>query len=188
MGIQRKWTGMRIKRSARFYVCKKIFTRKMVIPGPGSEKKWYSTHEYEPQGEWDRVAESMMTKFGESGHPVFRATSPLSRGTLKSRGGGKLLIHFCADQGTIEAVFRTIVSVNQLSGIYGAVSDLCEEYRRLPCKNGETCTGKTIWPIAWASKFVNENTYTFDRWSCARRSIAKVPGTSGKALTTKSCD
>ena len=28
-----------------------------------------------------------MIKFGESGHPVFRATSPLSRGTLKSKGG-----------------------------------------------------------------------------------------------------
>ena len=26
--------------------------------------------------------------FGESGHPVFRATSPPSRGTLKSKGGG----------------------------------------------------------------------------------------------------
>ena len=59
-------------------------------------------------------------KFGECGHPVFRATSPLSRGTLKSRGGGKLSIHFGADEGTIETVFRTIISVNQLS-IYGAL-------------------------------------------------------------------
>ena len=39
------------------------------------------------QGEWDKVAELMMIKFGESGHPVFRATSPSSRGTLKSKGG-----------------------------------------------------------------------------------------------------
>ena len=31
-----------------------------------------------PQGEWDRVAESTMIKFSESGHLVFRATSPLS--------------------------------------------------------------------------------------------------------------
>ena len=69
-----------------------------------------------------------MIKFGEGGHPVFRATGPLSRGTVKSRGGGKLSIHFCADGGTIETVFRTIISVNELS-IYGAVSDLCEEYR-----------------------------------------------------------
>ena len=96
--------------------------------GPGSEKKWYSTCDSNPQGEWDRVAELMLLKFGESGHPVFRATSPLSRGTLKSRGGGKFSIHYCADQATIETVFRTIISFNHLS-IYGAVSDLCEEYK-----------------------------------------------------------
>ena len=67
--------------------------------GPGSEKKWYSILEFKPQGEWDRVAELMMLKIGESGHPVFRAMSPLSRGVLKSKGGGKLSIHFCADEG-----------------------------------------------------------------------------------------
>ena len=49
-----------------------------------------STHDSQPPGEWDRVAEVMMIKFSESGRPVFRATSPLSRGTLKSKGGGKL--------------------------------------------------------------------------------------------------
>ena len=58
--------------------------------GPGSEKKWYSTHDSKPQREWDRVADLMMIKFGESGHPVFRATSPISRGTLKSKRGGQL--------------------------------------------------------------------------------------------------
>ena len=68
-----------------------------------------------------------MLTFAESGHPAFRSTSPLSRGVLKSKGGGKLSIIYCADPGTIETVFRTIISVNQLS-IYGAVSDLCEEY------------------------------------------------------------
>ena len=85
--------------------------------------------------EWDRVAELMMIKFSESGHPVFRAMSPLSRGTLKSKGGGKLSIHFCADEGTIETVFRTIISVNQLS-IYGAVPDLCEEYSCCQTRTG----------------------------------------------------
>ena len=96
--------------------------------GLGSEKKWSSTYNERPQGEWDRVAELMMIKFGENGHPVFRVTSPLSRGTLKSKGGGKLSIHFCADGDTIETLFSTISSVNQLS-IHGAVSDLCEEYK-----------------------------------------------------------
>ena len=80
----------------------------------------------------------MMIKFAESGHPVFRATSPLSRGTLKSKGGGKLSMHFCADGRTIKTDFRKIFSVNQLS-IYGAVSDLCDE-----CKS---CHVRTLGPV-----------------------------------------
>ena len=59
--------------------------------GPGSEKKSYSISEDSPQGEWDKMAEKMMLTFAESGHPVFRATSPLSRGQLKSKCGGKFL-------------------------------------------------------------------------------------------------
>ena len=106
--------------------------------GPRSEKKWYSTYNERLGGKWDRVAECMMIKFREGGHPVFRATSPLSRGTLKSKGGGELSIHFCADGDTIETVFRTIISVNQLS-TYGAVSDLFEEYSIC-----ETSTGRPV--------------------------------------------
>ena len=75
-----------------------------------------------------------MITFAESRHPVFRSTSPLSRGVLKSKGGGKLSIHFCAD----ETVFRTIISVKQLS-IYGAVSELCEE-----CKTCHVRTGRLV--------------------------------------------
>ena len=35
--------------------------------------------------------------------------------------------NYCADPGTIETVFRTLISVNQLS-IYGTVAEMCEEY------------------------------------------------------------
>ena len=77
--------------------------------------KWYSFYNDRPQGEWDGVAELTMIKFGESGHPVFRASSPLSRGTLKSKGGRQMSVHFCADGDTIETAFRTIISVDQLS-------------------------------------------------------------------------
>ena len=77
--------------------------------GPDSEKKWYSISADSPQGEWDRIAEKMMLEFGESGHPVFRATSPLSRGQLKSKGGGKLSIHYCANQDTITTVFAQLL-------------------------------------------------------------------------------
>ena len=94
--------------------------------GPGSEKKWHPS-ENSPQGAWDNIAEEMLLEFAESGHPTFRATTPLSRGQLKSKGHGKLSIHFAADQDTIDTIFRIIFSVNQLS-IYGAVAAICDEY------------------------------------------------------------
>ena len=91
--------------------------------GLASEKKWYSTY----------------NKFRESGHPVFRATSALTvPRNAQKQGGGKLSMHFCAVVDTIKNVFRTIVSVNQLS-IYGAVSDVCEEY--------STCQTRTWRPV-----------------------------------------
>ena len=76
-----------------------------LLIGPGSEKKWYSA-ENSPQGAWDNIAEEMLLEFAESGHPTFRATTPLSRGQLKSKGHGKLSIHFAADEFTIETIFR----------------------------------------------------------------------------------
>ena len=57
---------------------------------------------------------------------------------LKSKGVGKLSIHFCADEGSIETVSRTIISLNQLS-IYGGVSDLCDE-----CKSCHVRTGRPV--------------------------------------------
>ena len=78
----------------------------------------------------------MLLEFAESGHPIFRAMTPLSRGQLKSKGHGKLSIHFTADYPTIETVFRIILSVNQLS-IYGAVAALCEEFESHQDGSGE---------------------------------------------------
>ena len=95
--------------------------------GPGSEKKWYSS-ENSPQGAWDNIADQMLLEFAESGHPTFRATTPLSRGILKSKGRGKLSIHFAADGDTIDTIFRILLSVNQLS-VYGAVAAVCEEFK-----------------------------------------------------------
>ena len=103
--------------------------------GPGSEKKWFSMEENSPQGIWDHIAEKMLVEFAESGHPIFRATTPLSRCTLKSKGYGKLSIHFAADQETIETIFRIIASANQLSR-YGAVAEMCEEYETLHDRSG----------------------------------------------------
>ena len=76
--------------------------------------------------------------FAESKRPVFRSTSPLSRGVLRSKSGGKLTTHFSADEETIETVFCTTISVNQLS-IYGEVSVMCDE-----CKS---CHERTWRPV-----------------------------------------
>ena len=103
--------------------------------GPGSEKKWYSA-ENSPQGAWDKIAEEMLLEFAESGHPTFRATTPLSRGQLKSKGRGKLSIYFAADDFTIDTIFRIILSVNQFS-VYGAVAALCEEFESHQDGSGE---------------------------------------------------
>ena len=103
--------------------------------GPGSEEKWYSA-ENSPQGAWDHIEDEMLLEFAESGHPTFRATTPLSRGQLKSKGRGKLSIHFAADDFTIDTIFRIILSVNQLS-VYGAVAALCEEFESHQDRSGE---------------------------------------------------
>ena len=74
--------------------------------------------------------------------PVFRATSSLSRGQLKSKGHGKLSIHYCADQEKIKTVIRTIASVNQL-GLHGAVAEMCENTNLIPIERATRC-GKTV--------------------------------------------
>ena len=68
----------------------------------------------------------MMLNFSESGHTVFRGSSALERGDLKSKGKGQISIHLCGDDKTAELVLRTIISANQLS-IYGAVADTCDK-------------------------------------------------------------
>ena len=110
-----------------------------------SEKKWYSAEENSPQGAWDRIADEMLLEFAERGHPIFRATTPLSRSKLKSKGHGKLSIHFTAEYSTIETIFRIIVSANQLC-LYGAVANMCEEYESHHDRSGrpDTVMGQSI--------------------------------------------
>ena len=94
-----------------------------------------SVSEDSPQGIWDNIAKSMLVEFAESGCPIFRATSPLSRCQLKSKGHGKLSIHYAADLETVETIFRILVSANQLS-LYGAVAEICEESESIHERTG----------------------------------------------------
>ena len=76
---------------------KRFGTGQWSFIGLGSEKKWYCISEDSLQGVWDNIAERMLVEFAESGCPIFRATSPLSRSQLNSKGHGKLSIHYAAD-------------------------------------------------------------------------------------------
>ena len=68
----------------------------------------------------------MLLEFAENGHPTFRATTPLSRGTLKSKGHGKLSTHFTADDPAIE------LSIN------GAVTNICQEFEAHKDRSGDS--------------------------------------------------
>ena len=58
--------------------------------GLGDEEEWYGTCNYKPEGKWDQQATQMICVFAQSGHPVFRGISALSRGTLKRKQGKTL--------------------------------------------------------------------------------------------------
>ena len=131
---KKQWTRMFGTRSTRIFVCRKIWWRTKVIHWSWLWEKWYSMKEDSPQRMWDNLAEKMI-EFAESGCPIFRATNPLSRGHFKSKGHGKLSIHFAVVQETIETIFHMIVSANQLS-FHGVVAEMCEEYETLQDKSG----------------------------------------------------
>ena len=93
----------------------------------------HGTHENNPNGEWDDVADIMILNFSESGHPVFRGCSAFERWYLKSKGKGKLSIHFNGSDETVEV---TVISVNELS-VYGAVADMCGDWAREISRNSK---------------------------------------------------
>ena len=78
-----------------------------------------------------------------SNFPLQRLHCP--GGELRSKGHGKLSIHFAATQETIETIFSIIVSANQLS-LYGAVANMCEECESLHDRSGQPdmVMGQTI--------------------------------------------
>ena len=102
------------------------------------------TRTYKPEGLWNHSAE-MMIFTSEKEDPILRATSALDRGSLKSKKGGKLSIHYNGDSSTAELPFRTIISVNQLS-VYGAISDWCEELAQQMSDHSFSSTGNS-WRI-----------------------------------------
>ena len=103
----------------------------------------------------------------------------------KSNGGGKLSRHFCADGDTIETVFHTIISVYEL--IFGAVSDLCDEYSACQARTVRPVLAGRCDPLFEPSRLLM-TTPTPSIEVLARNFIAKVQRASEKALTTGPSD
>ena len=76
---------------------------------PGEENKWCGTHTYKPEGQWNEIADVMVEKSKESGHPIFRGISALNRGMEDVRFTSLRNFRIQSSQ------FRTIHSANQLS-------------------------------------------------------------------------
>ena len=85
-----------------------------------------------------------MINFAESGNPIFRGSSALERGELKSKGKGMKTIHYNGTDETIELILRTVISVNQLS-VYGAAADLCGELARDSKATAERLRISNLW-------------------------------------------
>ena len=152
----------------------------------GSEKKWYSTYLDRRQGEWDRVAQLMVMKFGErdTQFSVLRVHCP--RNTQKQRRWktvNTLLRRWRNDWN----IFPSIFFLNQLS-IYGAVSDLCDEYWACQARTARPVLAGQYDPLFEPASLLVTTPAPSTEHPAQEDSIAKVQRTSGKALTTKSCD
>ena len=79
----------------------------------------------------------------ESADPLFRRTSPLSKGLVKSKGGLKTLIHYNADLAIAELLPRIIVSVNQPI-VHGAIADWCQELAQRDEAHSPQCMGTLV--------------------------------------------
>ena len=74
------------------------------------KRKWYGTYSDKPDGVWDKTAEDMMLEIAETIHPLFRASSALERGELRSKGRGKKTIHFHGSEQNVELILLTVMS------------------------------------------------------------------------------
>ena len=84
------------------------------------------------------TAAKMVQRFKETGHPVFKSISALSRGILMQKKG-KTSIHFNVDSMNTQFLFQTIHSVNQFS-FYGAVANWCHQFGSTEEGKGRTTT------------------------------------------------
>ena len=85
MDTERKFRAMyfkfRISQDVREEILARTFGRSSVL----ETKKSGMELIYTPEGKLDSAATEMVERFKETGHPVFKSSSALSRGTLKRK-------------------------------------------------------------------------------------------------------
>ena len=96
-------------------------------------------------------------------------------------------IHYCAEQDTITTVFRTIASVNLLS-LYGAVSDVCDEYRTCQARTGRLVLAGQSDPFFEPTSSLMTTPAPSTDDPAQEDLLQKYQRTSGEALTTRSID
>ena len=138
-------------------ICKKISSRRWSFLAPGSEKKWYSflkDHEengIESLNWWWSNSEKADTQFSEPRVLVPRNAQKQKAKEVANRGctsvpmGIRLKLFFA----------QLFVSISSASTEH---SQMCVRNKVLVKKNGETRIGRTIWPIVWASKIIDNDT------------------------------
>ena len=132
-------------------LCEKIFTRKMVTPRTCIRKEvvfcsWKQTTRRMGQS---RTNDDKICRERTPSFPIHESIIP--RNAQRQRWW-KIVNTLLRWWGNDWNCFRTINVVNQLS-IYGAVSDLCEEYESLLCKNRDVfwqdnlthCLCRQVW-------------------------------------------
>ena len=131
-----QWTGMHCWCHTCDYIYKEIPSRKMVIlPDPDQKRSGFllllTDHKENGTGSLKRWW-SDSEKADTQSFPSHESVVP--RHAQKQRRL-KIINTLLRWWRTIETVFRIIISVNQLS-LYGAVSDVCEEYRICQARTG----------------------------------------------------
>ena len=109
-------------------LCLKIRARTLFL-GLGLEKKWYGTHIYKPNVEWDDVADIMMINFSESGRPVFSWIQCFGKRRLEEQRKRKIVYTFQWQRRNRrrDSSYRYFPSI---SSVYEAVADTREKSAR----------------------------------------------------------
>ena len=139
MGIQRKLTGMRIKRPTRFSLCEKIFTRTMVIPRTWIRKEmvFYSRIQSTRRMGHSCGANDVNNRRKQtSSFPVLRVHCHKERS--KAKVVENYQYTFALTRERLKLFFAQLFLLTN-SVFYGSVSDLCDE-----CKSCPVTTGRLV--------------------------------------------